>query len=93
MEQLSASLRSGVPSAFTELTTLGRTLKQRAAEVPATSTGPAPAPVPRKRSTAGSSTCAASPFGKLTNYIARCLLETGGFGPRPHWIGISPIDH
>jgi hypothetical protein len=46
MEQLIAPVSSGVPTALTEIVTLGRTLKQRAADVlayfdrPGTSNGP-----------------------------------------------------
>ncbi len=86
MEQLIASVTSGVPSALIELTRLGRTLKQRAADVlayfdrPGTSNGPTEAINGRLEHLRGS----ALGFRNLTNYIARCLLETGGFRPRLH---------
>jgi transposase len=86
MQQLIASLSSGVPMALTELVTLGRTLKQRAADVlayfdrPGTSNGPTEAINGRLEHLRGS----ALGFRNLTNYIARCLLETGGFRPRLH---------
>jgi len=86
MEQLIASLSSGVPTALTEIVTLGRTLKQRATDVlayfdrPGTSNGPTEAINGRLEHLRGS----ALGFRNLTNYIARCLLETGGFRPRLH---------
>jgi hypothetical protein len=67
MEQLIASVSSGVPTALTEIVTLGRTLKQRAADVLPTSTDPAPATGRLKRSTAGSSICAALPSASATS--------------------------
>jgi len=63
-----------------------RTLKQRAADVlayfdrPGTSNGPTEAINGRLEHLRGS----ALGFRNLTNYIARCLLETGGFRPRLH---------
>ncbi|MBK9726295.1 MAG: ISL3 family transposase [Candidatus Lutibacillus vidarii] len=75
------SLREGVPSALVELRRLGRTLNQRAADVlayfdrPGTSNGPTEALNGRLEHLRGS----ALGFRNLTHYIARCLLETGGF--------------
>ena len=86
MEQLITSVTTGVPTALTEITRLGRTLKQRAADVlayfdrPGTSNGPTEAINGRLEHLRGS----ALGFRNLTNYIARCLLETGGFRPRLH---------
>ena len=86
MEQLIASVTSGVPTALTEITRLGRTLKQRATDVlayferPGTSNGPTEAINGRLEHLRGS----ALGFRNLTNYIARCLLEAGGFRPRLH---------
>jgi transposase len=86
MEQLIASVSSGVPTTLTEIVTLGRTLKQRANDVlayfdrPGTSNGPTEAINGRLEHLRGS----ALGFRNLTNYIARCLLETGGFRPRLH---------
>jgi transposase len=86
MEKLIASISTGVPAALKEVTTLGRTLKQRAADVlayfdrPGTSNGPTEAINGRLEHLRGS----ALGFRNLTNYIARCLLETGGFRPRLH---------
>ena len=86
MEKLINSLSAGVPAALSEVITLGRTLKQRAADVlayfdrPGTSNGPTEAINGRLEHLRGS----ALGFRNLTNYIARSLLETGGFRPRLH---------
>ena len=86
MEKLITTLSDGVPKALTEIITLGRTLKQRAADVlayfdrPGTSNGPTEAINGRLEHLRGS----ALGFRNLTNYIARCLLEAGGFRPRLH---------
>ena len=78
------ALRVGVPAALTELLTLGRTLTKRAADVlayfnrPGTSNGPTEALNGRLEHLRGS----ALGFRNLTNYIARSLLETGGFRPQ-----------
>jgi transposase len=80
------ALHEGVPAALTELRRLGRTLNQRAADVlayfdrPGTSNGPTEALNGRLEHLRGS----ALGFRNLTNYIARALLETGGFRPRLH---------
>ena len=80
------SISVGVPAALTELRRLGRTLKQRADDIlayfdrPGTSNGPTEAINGRLEHLRGS----ALGFRNLTNYIARCLLETGGFRPRLH---------
>ncbi|MGO4600384.1 ISL3 family transposase [Terrabacter sp. 2YAF2] len=80
------AVSAGVPAALTELITLGRTLKKRAADVlayfdrPGTSNGPTEAINGRLEHLRGS----ALGFRNLTNYIARSLLETGGFRPRLH---------
>ena len=86
MTRLIASVSQGVPRALSEVTTLGRTLKQRATDVlayfdrPGTSNGPTEAINGRLEHLRGS----ALGFRNLTNYIARCLLETGGFRPQLH---------
>ena len=86
MTQLIASISHGVPAALSEVTTLGRTLKKRAGDVlayfdrPGTSNGPTEAINGRLEHLRGS----ALGFRNLTNYIARSLLETGGFRPRLH---------
>ena len=86
MVKLIDSISSGVPKALTEIVTLGRTLKKRAADVlayfdrPGTSNGPAEALNGRLEHLRGS----ALGFRNLTNYTARPLLETGGFRPQLH---------
>ena len=85
MQQLIQTVSHGVPGALTEVITLGRTLKRRAADVlayfdrPGTSNGPTEAINGRLEHLRGS----ALGFRNLTNYIARSL-ETGGFRPRLH---------
>ena len=77
------TLRAGVPPALIELRRLGRTLHQRAEDVlaffdrPGTSNGPTEAINGRLEHLRGS----ALGFRNLTNYIARSLLESGGFRP------------
>ncbi|WP_344044795.1 transposase, partial [Microcella alkalica] len=72
--------------ALREVIALGRTLKQRAADVlayfdrPGTSNGPTEAINGRLEHLRGS----ALGFRNLTNYIARSLLEAGGFRPLLH---------
>ena len=86
LTKLITSLTHGVPTTLTELTTLGRTLKKRAADVlayfdrPGTSNGPTEAINGRLEHLRGS----ALGFRNLTNYIARSLLESGGFRPQLH---------
>jgi transposase len=86
MQALIDSVSSGVPKALTEITTLGRTLTKRAADVlayfdrPGTSNGPTEAINGRLEHLRGS----ALGFRNLANYILRSLLETGGFRPRLH---------
>jgi transposase len=86
MVKLIESVSHGVPAALSELITLGRTLKKRADDVlayferPGTSNGPTEAINGRLEHLRGS----ALGFRNLTNYIARSLLETGGFRPRLH---------
>jgi transposase len=80
------AISTAVPKALTEVITLGRTLKRRAADIlayfdrPGTSNGPTEAINGRLEHLRGS----ALGFRNLTNYIARSLLETGGFRPRLH---------
>jgi transposase len=84
MVRLIESVSTGVPKSLVEVTTLGRTLKKRAADVlayfdrPGTSNGPTEAINGRLEHLRGS----ALGFRNLTNYIARSLLETGGFRPQ-----------
>ncbi len=86
MQAVIDSVTSGVPTALTEIRRLGRTLKQRAADVlaffdrPGTSNGPTEAINGRLEHLRGS----ALGFRNLTNYIARSLLESGGFRPHLH---------
>ena len=86
MAQLIDAVSHGVPAALTEITRLGRTLKRRATDVlayfdrPGTSNGPTEAINGRLEHLRGS----ALGFRNLTNYIARSLLETGGFRPQLH---------
>jgi transposase len=86
MSKLIDSVSNGVPKPLTEIITLGRTLKKRAADIlayfdrPGTSNGPTEAINGRLEHLRGS----ALGFRNLTNYIARSLLETGGFRPRLH---------
>ena len=86
MSAVIASISTGVPKALTEITTLGRTLAKRSADVlayfdrPGTSNGPTEAINGRLEHLRGS----ALGFRNLTNYIARSLLEAGGFRPQLH---------
>jgi hypothetical protein len=86
MQAVIDAVTSGVPSALVEIRRLGRTLKQRAADVlaffdrPGTSNGPTEAINGRLDHLRGS----ALGFRNLTNYIARSLRETGGFRPHLH---------
>ena len=86
LKRIIATITAAVPTALTELITLGRTLKRRAADVLAyfdragTSNGPTEAINGRLEHLRGS----ALGFRNLTNYIARSLLETGGFKPQLH---------
>jgi transposase len=86
MSRLIESVSHGVPKALSEVRTLGRTLNKRLADVlayfdrPGTSNGPTEAINGRLEHLRGS----ALGFRNLTNYIARSLLETGGFRRRLH---------
>jgi transposase len=86
MRQVIDAISHGVPAALTEVRRLGRTLKKRAVNIlayfdrPGTSNGPIEAVNGRLEHLRGS----ALGFRNLTNYIARALLEAGGFRPRLH---------
>ncbi|TXH24463.1 MAG: ISL3 family transposase, partial [Mycobacterium sp.] len=86
MQAVIDTLSHGVPKALRELITLGRTRKKRAVDIlayfdrPGTSNGPTEAINGRLEHLRGS----ALGFRNLTNYIARSLLETGGFRPQLH---------
>jgi transposase len=86
MQKLIDTLGAAVPAGLVEVRTLGRTLKKRAGDIlayfdrPGTSNGPTEAINGRLEHLRGS----ALGFRNLTNYIARSLLETGGFRPGLH---------
>ena len=86
MEHLIKAVSHGVPGALSEIATLGRTLTRRAVDIlayfdrPGTSNGPTEAINGRLEHLRGS----ALGFRNLTNYIARSLLESGGFRPQLH---------
>ncbi len=86
MRSVIDALTEGVPAGLVELRRLGRTLAKRAEDVlayfdrPRTSNGPTEAINGRLEHLRGS----ALGFRNLTNYIARALLETGGFRPQLH---------
>ena len=75
-----------VPRSLTELITLSRTLKRRAADIlayfdhPHTTGGPTEAINGRLEHLRG----IAQGFVNHRNYRLRCLLETGGFRPQLH---------
>ena len=85
-EAVIAKLATGVPKDLPELITLGRTVKRRSADIlaffdhPGTSNGPSEAINGRLEHLRGS----ALGFRNITHYIARSLLETGGFRPLLH---------
>lgn len=80
------AISTGVPQELVELASLGRTLRRRAADVlaffdrPGTSNGPTEAINGRLEHLRG----IALGFRNLTHYVARSLLETGGFRPGLH---------
>lgn len=86
MQAVIDTLRTGIPDGLEELARLGRTLRQRATDVlacfdrPGTSNDATEAINGRLEHFRGS----ALGFRNLTNYIARSLLEAGGFRPQLH---------
>lgn len=86
MRAVIEAITNELPEALTEIRRLGRTLKQRAADVlaffdrPGTSNGPTEAINGRLEHLRGT----ALGFRNLTNYIARSLQEAGGFRPQLH---------
>jgi transposase len=86
MRSVIQALSEGVPAGLSELRKLGATLARRAEDVlayfdrPRTSNGPTEAINGRLEHLRGS----ALGFRNLTNYIARALLESGGFRPQLH---------
>ncbi len=92
MVALIDSISTCVPAALLEVAKLGRTLKKRAADVlayfdrPGTSNGPTEAINGRLEHLRGT----ALGFRNFTNYIARSLLEAGGFRPLLHPVWDEP---
>jgi len=86
LQTLIDTLGAGAADACAELRRLGNTLRRRAPDIlayfdrPRTSNGPTEAINGRLEHLRGS----ALGFRNLTNYIARSLLESGGFRPRLH---------
>lgn len=86
IQNLIGSVSAGVPAELSEVITLSRTLKKLAVDVLGyfarhdTSNGPTETINGRLEHLCGS----ALGFRNLTNYIARSLLETGGFRPLLH---------
>ncbi len=86
MAQLIDTLKTGVPAGLTELRTLGRTLHRRRDDIlayfdlPGTSNGPTEAINGLLEHLRGT----ARGFRNLTHYIARSLLDAGGFRPLIH---------
>lgn len=85
MSQLTDSVSTGVPTELSEVISLGRTLTKRAVDVLAYLTGQVHPTGRRRLSTdAWNLRGTALGFRNLTNYIARSLLESGGFRPQLH---------
>ena len=86
MRSVIDALTEGVPGPLVELRKLGRTLARRASDVlayfdrPRTSNGPTEAVNGRLEHLRG----LALGFRNITHYIARALLEAGGFRPQLH---------
>jgi len=86
LARLIEAISHTVPAGLAEIATLGRTMNRRAGDIlayfnnPGTSNGPTEAINGRLEHLRGS----ALGFRNLTNYIARSLLETGGFKPQLH---------
>ena len=86
LEHIIAQLASGVPKDLPELATLVRTIKRRATDIlafvdrPGTNNGPSEAINGRVEHLRGT----ALGFRNIAHYIARSLLEAGGFRRRLH---------
>ncbi|HHV20904.1 MAG TPA: ISL3 family transposase [Propionibacterium sp.] len=86
MTRVIDTLKAGVPADLAELRTLGRTLHRRRDDVlayfdhPGTSNGPSEAINGLLEHLRGT----ARGFRNLSHYIARCLLDAGGFRPQIH---------
>lgn len=83
MQSVIDALARGVPDGLEEPRRLGRTPKQRTADVLAYFDGPARATAPRRRSTASSSSTDASPAvtRNRDNYRLLMLFAAGGLPP------------
>ena len=86
MTRLIDNLRTGVPAGLDELRSLGRTLHRRRDDIlaffdhPGTSNGPTEAINGLLEHLRGT----ARGFRNIVNYMARCLLDAGGFRPLIH---------
>lgn len=86
MTRVIDKLKQGVPTGLDELRTLGRTLQRRRDDIlayfdnPGTSNGPTEAINGLLEHLRGT----ARGFRNLTHYVARCLLDAGGFRPQVH---------
>ena len=86
MTRIIDQLKSGVPAGLEELRTLGQTLHRRRDDIlaffdhPRTSNGPTEAINGLLEHLRGT----ARGFRNIINYIARCLLDAGGFRPLIH---------
>lgn len=86
LRELIDVIKENIPARLSELRKLGHTLHRRRTDIlayfdyPRTSNGPTEAINGRLEHLRGS----ALGFRNLTNYIARALLESGGFRPRLH---------
>ena len=84
--RLITSIHSGVPASLEELRSLGQTMKQHRNDIlaffdhPSTSNGPTEAVNELPEHLHGT----ARGFRNIVNYIARCLLDAGGFKPLIH---------
>ena len=86
MTRLITSIQSGVPTGLDELRSLGQTMKRRRDDIlaffdhPGTSNGPTEAVNGLLEHLRGT----ARGFRSIVNYVARCLLDAGGFRPLIH---------
>ncbi len=86
MQSVIDSLTSGVPTVLVELRRLGRTLKHRATDILAFFDRPGTQQLPHGggQRPPRTPTRISLRFRNLSNYIARSLLETGGFRNHLH---------
>ena len=86
MTRLITSIHSDVPASLEELRSLEQTMKRRRDDIlaffdhPGTSNGPTEAVNGLLEHLRGT----ARGFRNIVNYIARCLLDAGGFKPLTH---------